>query len=127
MNLPQKLFKRYMEQLNNYSDEEIIEVFNREVGNGGWGTARASFLGALHEQLNIRKFDYSEIGDKGSCSLANKVKLVGITIKVIPNSKPKVLQGGLYKVKYSDKLKNGVKLIPLDNYIHPKGLEDFID
>jgi len=123
MNLPQELFHKFMEQLNKCSDEEIIQNFNYEVGNGGWGTARASYLGALHEQLNIRNFDYSEIGDKKSYSLANKVELVGKTIKVIPNSKPKVLQGGLYKVKF----KNGVKLIPLDNYIHPKGLEEFID
>jgi len=116
-----------MERFNKFSDEKIIEIFNHEVGNGGWGTARASYLGALHEQLNIRKFDYSEIGDKGSYSLKRKVKLVGKTIKVIPNSEPKVLRGGLYKVKYSDKFKNGVKLIPHDNYIHPKGLEKFID
>ena len=127
MNLPQELFHKYMEQLNKFSDEEIIENFNHEVGNGGWGTARASYLGALHEQLNIRKFDYSEIGDNGRLSFANKVKLIGKTIKVIPNSRPIVLRGGLYKVKYSDKFKNGVKLIPLDNYIHPKGLEEFID
>lgn len=114
MNLPQKLFKQYMEQLNNYSDEEIIEVFNREVGNGGWGTARASYLGALHEQLNIRKFDYSQIGDKGSYSLKRKVKLIGKTINVIPNSEPKVLKGGIFKVDFDDDEENGYKLTPLD-------------
>ena len=48
MNLPQKLFKEYIESFNNYSDEQIIEAFNIKVGNGGWGTARASYLGALH-------------------------------------------------------------------------------
>jgi hypothetical protein len=78
MKLPQKLFKQYMEQFVKYSDEEIIQKFNHEVGNGGWGTARASYLGALHEQLNIRKFDYSEIGDRGSCSLKRKVKFLSI-------------------------------------------------
>ena len=113
-NLPQKLFHQYMEQLNRCSDEEIIEKFNHEVGCGGWGTARASFLGALHEQLNIRKFDYTQIGDKGRCSLKRKVKLIGKTIHVIPNSEPKVLKGGLFKVDFNDRQENGYKLTPYD-------------
>ena len=113
-NLPQKLFKRYMEQFNNYSDEEIIEVFNTEVGKGGWGTARASFLGALHEQLNSRKFDYTQIGDKGGYSLKRKVRLIGKTIIVIPNSEPKVLKGGLFKVDFVDDEEKGYKLTPYD-------------
>ncbi len=114
MNYPKKLFNEFMEQLDNYSDEKIVEVFNSEVGKGGWGTARASFLGALHEQLNIREFDYSEIGDKKSCSYRYKVKLAGKKIKVIPNSEPKVLQGGIFKVEFDDKEKNGYKLTPYD-------------
>ena len=103
-----------MRGFNKCSDEEIIESFNEEVGKGGWGTARASYLGALHEQLNIRKFDYSEIGDKGSYSLKRKVKLVGKKIVVIPNSEPKVLKGGIFKVEFDDKEKNGYKLTPYD-------------
>jgi hypothetical protein len=75
MNLPQKLFKEYMERFNNYSAEQIIEAFNREVGCRGWGTARASYLGALYEQLNIRQFDYSQIGDKTSLSFRNRITL----------------------------------------------------
>lgn len=114
MDLPQKLFNKYMRGFNKCSDEEIIELFNHEVGNGGWGIARASYLGALHEQLNIRKFDYSEIGDKGSYSLRRKVKLVGKTIRVIPNSEPKVLKGGIFKVDFNDEHENGFKLIPYD-------------
>ena len=77
---------------------DIVNRWNREVGNGGWGTARGSYLAALHEQLNIRKFDYSQIGDKGSYSLKRKVKLIGKTIYVIPKSEPKVLKGGIFKV-----------------------------
>ena len=103
-----------MRGFNKLSDEEIIENFNEEVGKGGWGTARASYLGALHEQLNIRKFDYSEIGDKKGCSYKYKVKLVGKKIKVIPNSEPKVLQGGIFKVEFDEKEKNGFKLTSLD-------------
>jgi len=35
---------------------------------------RASYLGALHKQLEKRNFDYSEIGGKGSMSLKSKEK-----------------------------------------------------
>jgi len=114
MELPLKLFKQFMRGFNKCSDERIIECFNEEVGKGGWGTARASYLGALREQLNIRKLDYSEIGDKNGCSYKYKVKLVGKKVKVIPNSEPKVLKGGLFKVDFDDKEENGYKLTPLD-------------
>ncbi len=114
MNKAHEYYDRFMKSLNKLSDEEIVDEFNREVGNGGWGTARASFLGALHKQFRLRNLDYSEIGDQGSYSLSRKVKLVGKTIKVIPNSEPKVLQGGIYKVEFDDKEENGFKLTPYD-------------
>ena len=113
MELPQKLFKQYMRGFNKCSDERIIECINEEVGKGGWGTARASYLGALHEQLNIRNFDYSEIGDKGRMSIAKKVKLEGKKIKVIANSEPKVLRGGIFNVDFNED-ENSFKLTPLD-------------
>ena len=114
MNLPQKLFKEYNERMNRYSDEKIVQILNSEVGKGGWGTARASFLGALHKQLDKRKLDYSEIGDKRSLSFKRKVWLEGKKIKVIPNSEPKVLQGGIFKVDFDDKEEKGYKLTPFD-------------
>ena len=61
-----------MKSFDMCSDKEIVEVFNNEIGNGGWGKGRASFLGAFHEQLNIRKLDYTQIGNKGRYSLKEK-------------------------------------------------------
>ncbi len=87
MNLSQELYNKFMVQLNKCSDEEIIEKFNLQVGCGGWVTTRASLLGALYEQFRIRKFDYSEIrGEREGYSLNRKVKLIGKSIKEIPNS-----------------------------------------
>ena len=114
MDLPQKLFKEYTERMNRYSDEKIVEILNREVGNGGWGTARASYLGALHKQLDKRDLDYSEIGDKGSLSFKRKVRLEGKKIKVIPNSEPKVLRGGIFQVEFDEKEENVFRLKPFD-------------
>ncbi len=114
MNKAFEYYDRFMKRLNKLSDEEIVDEFNDEVGKGGWGTARASFLGALHKQFKLRNFDYSEIGDQGSYSLSRKVKLIGKKFKVIPNSEPKVLQGGIFKVDFNDDYENGYKLTPLD-------------
>ena len=113
MDLPQKLFKKYTERFNTYSDEKIVEILNSEVGKGGWGTARASYLSALHKQLDKRNLDYSEIGDDRSLSFKRKVRLEGKKIKVIPNSEPKVLRGGIFKVDFDDSEK-GFTLTPYD-------------
>ena len=114
MNKAFEYYEKFMERLNKLSDEEIVDEFNEEVGKGGWGTARASFLAALHKQFKRRNLDYSEIGDKGSYSLKRKVKLVEKKIIVIPNSEPKVLRGGIFKVEFDDKEENGYKLTPYD-------------
>ena len=45
------------------------------------------------------------------------MKLVGKKIEVIPNSEPKVLRGGIFKVEFDDKEDNGYKLTPYDKRI----------
>ena len=81
--LPIRLYEKYMKSFDKCTDQEIIKAFNREAGNCGWGTARASYLGALHKQLDKRKFDYSAIGDKGSMSIKSKIKLEGKVVSTI--------------------------------------------
>jgi len=73
-------FKEFKKRFKSLSDEEVIELFNKEVGKPGWVTARASYLAALHYEFNRRGFDYSVIGDFASLSLKHKIKLVGKTI-----------------------------------------------
>lgn len=84
--LPIQLYEQYMERFNKCTDQEIIKAFNREAGNGGWGTARSSYLAAMHHQFDKRNFDYSEIGDKGSMSLKSKIKLEGKVVSTISDS-----------------------------------------
>ena len=59
------------------SDQELIEDFNREVGNDGWVSARAAFLAALHDEFNNREYDYAIIGCRQGLSFARKVRLEG--------------------------------------------------
>ena len=66
------------------SDSELIDVFNREVGCGGWGTARSYYLVAIQNEFE-KRFDCSAIVHKEEFSLANKVKLVGKKVEIIGN------------------------------------------
>lgn len=67
--------------LSSESDEALIARFNREVGCGGWVSARGRYLAELHEEF-AKRFDYSAIGDASVLSLARKIKLVGKKIVV---------------------------------------------
>jgi len=66
-----------------YSDPELIEVFNKEVWNEWWASARAEYLAWLHKEFDNRWFDYSEIWDLKSLSFKNKVMLEDNIIRVI--------------------------------------------
>ena len=68
-------FNDFENDLKKYPDEQLVARFNREVNNKGSGTARFSFLAALHSEFNRRGFDYSEIGDKESLSFRDKITL----------------------------------------------------
>jgi len=65
-----------MTKFKNYSDDELIKVFNKEVWNSWWTSARAEYLADIREEFNIRNFDYSEIWDKNGISYKNKIELV---------------------------------------------------
>ena len=108
--LPIRLYEEYTERFNTYTDQDIIEAFNREAGNCGWGTARASYLGALHHQFNHRNFDYTAIGDQSSMSLKSKIKLEGLIIKIIDDKPDINPNNGLWNVTPDDDAPSGFRL-----------------
>ena len=73
----------FTEQLRNITDEELIERFNKDVGNPGWVAARGRFHHAMSEEFVRRGFDYTAIGDEHSLSWAQKIELNGKLIKII--------------------------------------------
>lgn len=79
--IAQKYFEEYTERFNTCTDAEIILAFNKEVGVSGWGTARASYIAAIHSELDRRKFDYTELGDVKSLSFKYHIILDGMRIK----------------------------------------------
>ena len=93
-----QLYEKYMKRFDKCTDQEIIKAFNREAGNCGWGTARASYLGALHHQLEKRNFDYAEIGDSSAMSIKSKIKLEGKVVKIISDPPDINPNNGLWKM-----------------------------
>jgi len=65
----------FEKRLKGLSNEELVNSFNKEVGNSGWGTARGTYLAAIHDEFKKREFDYSEIGDSSSLSFKEKIYL----------------------------------------------------
>ena len=72
----EKTRQEFQERLNAMSDQKLVEAFNREVGNPGWTSSRATYLALLGEEFGKRKFDPSVITGGGGLSLKHKVKLV---------------------------------------------------
>ena len=71
------LYKRFKRRMGNYSDEELIQAFNNEVGNPGWTSARAAYLVAIRDEFKERGYDYSAVGNEEGLSFARKIKLIG--------------------------------------------------
>lgn len=81
----QDMYNDFCSRFSGYSDQQLIDAFNHEVkiGGNGWGSARAAYMAALHNEFNQREFDYSAIGDKKALSFKNKIVLDGKTIRII--------------------------------------------
>lgn len=76
-----EMYEGFRQHMRQYDDQELIEVFNQEVGKQGWGTARASYMAAIHAEWTARGFDYSMIGDARHLSFRHKVRLEDGVVK----------------------------------------------
>lgn len=74
------------------SDVQLIDAFNREVGNDGWVSARAAYLAALQDEFQRRDYDYSAIDDETRLSLRCKLQLQGRTIGPLDGRAASVLR-----------------------------------
>jgi hypothetical protein len=95
---PRARYEEYQARFKAYTDQELIDAFNREVGNPGWVSARASYLAALHDEFKHRGFDFSAIGGQDSLSFRSKVRLMGQVIEPLDKSKttgPSIIRTGI--------------------------------
>ena len=78
----QDFYQEMLSKLEQITDSELIDAFNREVGNQGWVSYRGAYLSAIHKTFLKRGFDISEIGNEQVLSFKRKVEL--IEKKLIP-------------------------------------------
>lgn len=62
-------------QLDLLTDEQLVDRFNREVGNQGWGNARGYFVQCLIQQFAKRQIDYSSISTDGAVRFSRPIEL----------------------------------------------------
>ncbi len=72
-------FKNQLAKLNK---EELLEIFNKEVGNRGWASARAIFLEELRKAFRNLEVDISEVTNESGGFILNR-KAIIITNKLV--------------------------------------------
>jgi len=58
------------------SNQDLVDIFNNEVGNPGWGSTRAKFLSELREEMLGRAINFSLVAQKDSLQLSKKIILM---------------------------------------------------
>jgi hypothetical protein len=79
----QEYYAEYEKQTRSWlkacSDEELIEIHNRDTRNPGWGTARMIHDGALLDEILSREWDAEILAERDS---VGKVKTYKRSIRV---------------------------------------------
>lgn len=116
---------KYTKLMKDYSDNNLIQVYNKEVGNLGWGNSRAEFLEALHSELIQRDFDTSLIVTNNEMSLKRKVKLFENKIIFDDSSTLKVIEENTYTANLNIGLQNAYTNQYFDKSEYVKYLQEF--
>lgn len=70
-----KYYQEYAAHFAAASNQSLVESFNKEVGNTGWTSMRASFIAALIDEFRNRGFDISTVNDGRSTDFNHHVRL----------------------------------------------------
>ena len=69
-----------------YTDEELVDAFNQQVGVYGWVSERGFYLVALFRTFERREIDLTPVRVPNGVSLKNRIRLIGKgAIAVIPD------------------------------------------
>ena len=66
-------YKFYVARLSSMPVSQLVELFNKEVGNRGWTSERSSFDAALIDAFINKGVDVSAVYD--GCSISSKQKV----------------------------------------------------
>jgi hypothetical protein len=78
----------FAKQLSQLSDTELVDCFNAQGGNRGWGNARAYFLHCLSAELRHRSFNSTSILDSSGLQMTQTVILVDGKLQFTKNKSP---------------------------------------
>ena len=78
-----KYYQEYAARFAAASNQSLIESFNREVGNTGWTSVRASCIAALIDEFRYRGIDISAVNDGRSTDFNHLVRLDETTNRLI--------------------------------------------
>lgn len=78
-NIPrEELREKYKNYFESLSKQELVDSFNKQVGNCGWSSSRAIYLYELRKVLDKSGINISSVqNDSGGFNLNKKVKLEG--------------------------------------------------
>ena len=72
-----KYYQEYAAHFAAASSQSLVESFNKEVGNPGWTSMRASFIAALIDEFSNRGIDISAVNDGRVTEFNHHVRLDG--------------------------------------------------
>lgn len=98
-------YKEFQERFKNLTDQELLDTYNKDLGNPGWVSARAVFLSTLQDEFKNRGIDLSDTYKKGWKLIKNKMKLVDKKVVIVDTKIPE----GLFKCKTCGEYKGKVK------------------
>ena len=77
LNEPDENEYGYREELNDWSDQKLVDSINREVGKPFWGRGRGDYLAHLYLEFISRDLDCTSFIHDYFMSIAKPLKLVG--------------------------------------------------
>ena len=79
------LSNEFKESFKKETDQELIAIFNKYVGNRGWCSAKGVYLAALREEIIKRDFDNTDIIISGGLKLSRRVVLIANRLEFAPS------------------------------------------
>ena len=70
-----KYYQEYAAHFAAASSQSLVESFNKEVGNTGWTSMRASFISALIDEFRNRGVDISAVNDGRNTDFNHHIRL----------------------------------------------------
>ena len=76
-------YKFHVARLSSMPVSQLVELFNKEVGNRGWTSERGAFDAALIDAFINKSVDVSAVYDGTSISFKHKITLESESKKLI--------------------------------------------